>query len=686
MFATCYLWDEMISCDRWPESIHRQARRSQPSSAASSAAARRSASNPGMRQTPSATPTKRATTERDRPAGAPPSGHGREIHHREDRGPRLRHDPLELLVSHGERRGRRDLDARAPRRAAARDRSTPGYGGCRHPRTRSPPPARPTAPRASAASGWSSRQDDRHRLVAHGLLVQPRPQRRVQAGEPAEGGVEPPGEHLARGAGEPALEAGHQLTAPGRVPAPGAAPGARCQPRRVEVDEQRPGPARRRRSSSSWAASTRRAYGSSRSPSAGQRHLPGGPYEELGAQLPLQPPDVAAQRLLGDVEPGGGAGEVQLLGDGDEGAQEAGVEVVIGADIAATLTTRSASMGADQVLDAVTAPGDGRRMPHPLDPHRAPTPRAAPVRPAPDAAVIARLQPRTRHAPRPRPPGPYRRLFAVPGTRAFTAGNLLARLPMGMFSVSAVIMIAGARGSYALAGAVTATGLAATAVVAPWTAGSSTGTARPGSPYRPPRSPSSVPSPCCCAYAYGAPAWTLFAAYAATATTPNTGGMSRARWAHLCSGDRGAAHRELLRAGRRRAVLHARPGPRRVPVRGALPGGGHAGRRGPAADRRAALRRPARHRAAGDARARRRPPLSAAHPRHAPAARRLPRHGRGLRLDGGRHDRLRRRRRGTAPRRRRPRPPGGRIVRGGPAVRGRGRPDPRPATCGAWPR
>lgn len=41
---------------------------------------------------------------------------------------------------------------------------------------------------------------------------------------------------------------------------------------------------------------------------------------------------------------------------------------------------------------------------------------------------------------------------------------------MGMFSVSAVVMIAGTRGSYALAGAVTATGLAATAVVAPWTA------------------------------------------------------------------------------------------------------------------------------------------------------------------------------------------------------------------------
>ncbi len=41
---------------------------------------------------------------------------------------------------------------------------------------------------------------------------------------------------------------------------------------------------------------------------------------------------------------------------------------------------------------------------------------------------------------------------------------------------------------------------------------------------------------------YGAPDWTLFAAYAATATTPNTGGMSRARWAHLLKGRPDALH------------------------------------------------------------------------------------------------------------------------------------------------
>ena len=132
----------------------------------------------------------------------------------------------------------------------------------------------------------------------------------------------------------------------------------------------------------------------------------------------------------------------------------------------------------------------------------------------------------------PREPGPYRRLFAVPGARAFTAGNLLARLPMGMFGVSAILMIAGSRGSYALAGAVTATGLAATAVVAPWTARlvDRFGQARIALPATLIAVLGSLALVLC--VRQDAPDWTLFAAYAATATTPNTGGMSRARWAH----------------------------------------------------------------------------------------------------------------------------------------------------------
>ncbi|MFJ4774771.1 MFS transporter [Streptomyces sp. NPDC088762] len=135
-----------------------------------------------------------------------------------------------------------------------------------------------------------------------------------------------------------------------------------------------------------------------------------------------------------------------------------------------------------------------------------------------------------------RAPGPYRRLFALPGTRAFTAGNLLARLPMGMFAVSAVMMIAGQRGSYALAGAVTATGMAATALVAPWTARlvDRHGQARIAVPATLIAVLGSLSLIVC--VRTQAPAWTLFASYAATATTPNIGGMSRARWTHLLRG------------------------------------------------------------------------------------------------------------------------------------------------------
>ncbi|MCD9878555.1 MFS transporter [Streptomyces guryensis] len=168
-----------------------------------------------------------------------------------------------------------------------------------------------------------------------------------------------------------------------------------------------------------------------------------------------------------------------------------------------------------------------------------PTPRKAPLfTVTADTLVAVDFTPRTGN----RPPGPYRRLFTTPGARAFTLGNLLARLPMGMFSVSAVLMIAGARGSYALAGAVTATGLAATAVVAPWTARlvDRYGQARIAVPATVIAALGSLALLLC--VHFDAPAWTLFASYAATATTPNTGGMSRARWAHLLKDDDGALH------------------------------------------------------------------------------------------------------------------------------------------------
>ncbi|MEV5171897.1 MFS transporter [Streptomyces flaveolus] len=138
--------------------------------------------------------------------------------------------------------------------------------------------------------------------------------------------------------------------------------------------------------------------------------------------------------------------------------------------------------------------------------------------------------------------GAYRRLFRLPGTRAFTTGNLLARLPMGMFSVSAVVMIAGSRGSYALAGAVTAVGLAATALAGPWLARlvDRHGQARVALPATVVSVLGSLVLLLC--VRYDAPDWTLFAAYAGTAATPNIGGLSRARWAHLLRDEPAALH------------------------------------------------------------------------------------------------------------------------------------------------
>nr|WSX51630.1 MFS transporter [Streptomyces sp. NBC_00974] len=164
------------------------------------------------------------------------------------------------------------------------------------------------------------------------------------------------------------------------------------------------------------------------------------------------------------------------------------------------------------------------------------------------ATLVLAADPARRPSRTPRPvrsvrsPGPYRRLFAVPGTRGFTTGNLIARLPMGMFGISAVMMIAGQRGSYALAGAVVAAGLAATAVVAPWTARlvDRHGQARVAVPATLIAVLGSLSLVVC--VRTQAPAWTLFASYAATATTPNIGGMSRARWTHLLKGSPAAHH------------------------------------------------------------------------------------------------------------------------------------------------
>ncbi|WP_240796157.1 MFS transporter [Streptomyces sp. RFCAC02] len=139
------------------------------------------------------------------------------------------------------------------------------------------------------------------------------------------------------------------------------------------------------------------------------------------------------------------------------------------------------------------------------------------------------------------PPGrvaaPYRALLRTPGALAFTLPNLMARLPSGMFGVAAVLMITDRHDSYALAGAVQATGLAASVVVGPLIARL---VDRRG------QSAVLVPAAFLCATGHlalllavllDAPVWMYFCCAVATSAQPNTGGMSRARWAHLYPDD-----------------------------------------------------------------------------------------------------------------------------------------------------
>ena len=75
---------------------------------------------------------------------------------------------------------------------------------------------------------------------------------------------------------------------------------ARGGDRAVELGEHRPGVAQERL--------------------AGRRQLdpPARAGQQREPELVLQRPDLLAERRLGDVQPRGGAPEVQLLGDGDE--------------------------------------------------------------------------------------------------------------------------------------------------------------------------------------------------------------------------------------------------------------------------------------------------------------------------------------------------------------------------------
>lgn len=130
----------------------------------------------------------------------------------------------------------------------------------------------------------------------------------------------------------------------------------------------------------------------------------------------------------------------------------------------------------------------------------------------------------------------YRSVLATPEAARFLSGSLVARLGGAMFGVAIVAMVAERRGSYSLAGAVSATGLvvlAATAAVIGRLV-DRFGQRRVTSPL--------VAWDVCwnaalvLASIAGAPVWTLFLAYAMSAIVPAPDAMSRARWIYLLEG------------------------------------------------------------------------------------------------------------------------------------------------------
>ena len=86
----------------------------------------------------------------------------------------------------------------------------------------------------------------------------------------------------------------------------------------------------------------------------GQLHAAAGALEQPHPELGLQRGDLLAERRLGDVQPGGGAPEVQLLGDGDEIAKLAQFHDPPSDGGDARITdTRTKSINPNSILDRI---------------------------------------------------------------------------------------------------------------------------------------------------------------------------------------------------------------------------------------------------------------------------------------------------------------------------------------------
>ncbi|MEV7592993.1 MFS transporter [Streptomyces sp. NPDC089922] len=130
-------------------------------------------------------------------------------------------------------------------------------------------------------------------------------------------------------------------------------------------------------------------------------------------------------------------------------------------------------------------------------------------------------------------PSPYRAIFALPGTKGFTAAGLLGRMPLSMVGIGVLTMVTELGGSYALAGGLTATIALSAAAVGPQV---SRLVDRHGQ--RRVLRPATLVAAASVtgllvAAANGWPSWTLFLFAVVAGCVPSVGSMVRARWTAL---------------------------------------------------------------------------------------------------------------------------------------------------------
>ncbi|MBV7264241.1 MFS transporter [Photobacterium sp. WH77] len=131
---------------------------------------------------------------------------------------------------------------------------------------------------------------------------------------------------------------------------------------------------------------------------------------------------------------------------------------------------------------------------------------------------------------------PYKELFSVPGTIAFSLAGLVARMPISMTGIGIITMLSQMKGSYWLAGTVAATFTFTMALIAPQI---SRAVDRYGQsrvlPIATGISVISIALLLLCAH-YGAPDWTLFIFAALSGCMPSMPAMVRARWTEIHRG------------------------------------------------------------------------------------------------------------------------------------------------------